>query len=296
MTLKSMTGFGRADGLHGPVSWTWEVRSVNGRGLDLRLRVAPGFESLEPRVRELLQARLARGSVTASLTVRRSEGQVEIRVNPAALDQAIAAARQVRARVGGQEVSVDALLGVRGVLEFAEPVESEAEVDARAARVLATLDEAIEGLVQSRAAEGARLAAVLHASLDAVERECAAIAASPARSREAAANRLAEQLQRLLPHGGGALDPARLHQEAAILATRGDIEEELKRLSAHVMAARELMASAGAAGRKLDFLTQELNREANTLCAKSSDVDVTRHGLELKALIDQMREQIQNIE
>jgi uncharacterized protein (TIGR00255 family) len=162
--------------------------------------------------------------------------------------------------------------------------------------MLASLDQAVGSLIAARSAEGARLASILAGLLDAISATCASIACSPARSAAAVSARFSEQVGRLLAQVGGTLDPVRLHQEAALLATKGDIEEELQRLDAHVSAARGLIASAAPVGRKLDFLCQEFNREANTVCSKSNDMGITRAGLELKHLIDQMREQIQNIE
>ncbi|KAB2915044.1 MAG: YicC family protein [Hyphomicrobiaceae bacterium] len=295
MTIKSMTGFARADGTDGPVSWHWELRSVNGRGLDLRMRLAPGFEALEPRVREAVAKRISRGSVSVNLNVKRSEGATEIRLNESALRQVLAAMARLQAMTEAAPPRAEALLGIRGVLEFVEPQESEAEARARVETMLAGLAQALDGMVGARAAEGRRLEAVIREQLAAIERLVATVAALPARTTEAVRQRLREQLARLF-EAGAPLDEARLYQEAAMLATRADVEEELKRLGAHVAAARELLASPEPAGRRLDFLAQEFNREANTLCSKANDADTTRAGLELKAVIDQMREQVQNIE
>jgi uncharacterized protein (TIGR00255 family) len=295
MTLKSMTGFARADGSAGPVAWAWEVRSVNGRGLDLRLRLPPGFEGLEPRVREAVAKRISRGSLTVNLNVRRPDGATEIRLNEAALAEVLAALERVRRTTGAAPPQAEALLGIRGVLEVVEKEESEAEVQTRTEAMLAGLGEALDGMVRARAAEGGRLRAVILSQIAAIEGLVGAIAKAAGRAPEAIRRRLSEQVARLM-ESGTSLDENRLHQEAALLATRADVEEELQRLTAHIAAARELVDSVEPAGRRLDFLAQEFNREANTLCSKASDPEMTQAGLELKAIIDQMREQVQNIE
>ncbi len=296
MTLTSMTGFGRSDGGSAVAAWTWEIRTVNGRGLDVRLRLPPGCEALEPKVREAIARKLNRGSVNVALTTRQNGSAVTLKLNEAVLDDLLRAVDAVRARVGGPAPSAESLIGFRGVIEPVEAGEDEATAAARTAAMLAGLEVALDGVVASRRAEGGRLADVIAEQLAVVERGVADVAASPARSVEAVAARLGEQVQKLLAASGNALDPARLHQEAALLATRIDVEEELKRLTAHLAAARDLLAAEEPVGRKFDFLTQEFNREANTLCSKANDPQITRAGLELKAVIDQMREQVQNIE
>jgi len=295
MPLKSMTGFARSDGAIGSTSWHWEVRVVNGRGLDLRLRLPQGYEGWEAQVRDAAAKRLSRGSAGISLTVQRREGISEIRLNEAALAQVLLAAARVRSLTGGDPPSVEGLLALKGVLEFVEASESEQEAEARADAMMASLDKALDDVVAARAKEGARLAAILHDQLVEVERLASAIATSPARSPDNIQQRLREQLARILDNST-AFDAARLHQEAALIATRADVDEELKRLAVHVAAARDLLAVDEPVGRRLDFLSQEFNREANTLCAKSNDPEITRIGLRMKAVIDQMREQVQNIE
>jgi uncharacterized protein (TIGR00255 family) len=295
MTIKSMTGFARADGSAGSTSWHWELRSVNGRGLDLRLRLPPGLEALEPRIREAVGKRLARGSLSVNLNVKRSEGISQIRLNEPALRQVLAALDKLQAMTNTETPRADGLLGIRGVLEFVEAEEGEAEAGARAETMLASLDQALGALVIARASEGGRLKTIISDQLVAIEKLVQAVQASPARAPDAIRQRLKEQVTRLL-ETGVSLDEARLYQEAALLATRVDVEEELKRLTAHIAGARELLVSKEPAGRRLDFLAQEFNREANTLCSKANDPETTRAGLELKAVIDQMREQVQNIE
>ena len=295
MPLKSMTGFARTEGVFGPQSWVWEVRSVNGRNLDIRMRLPPGFDVLEARIREIAMKRLARGSITINLAMARSEGTTEIRINEAALKQVVAAAERVRQLTGGPPPSTEGLLALRGVLEYAEATESEEETAARNGLLVEGLERTIDLLITARAGEGARLADVVQAQLGAIEKLVALVEKSPSRSVEAIRRRIGEMTARVL-EASNALDPARLHQEAALIATRADVEEELKRLAAHIAAARELLAAKEPVGRKFDFLAQEFNREANTLCSKANDPEVSRAGLDLKAVIDQMREQVQNIE
>jgi uncharacterized protein (TIGR00255 family) len=295
MTIKSMTGFARTEGATGNVSWHWELRSVNGRGLDLRLRLPTGTESLEPQVREAAARYLTRGSVTISLSAENRAGTQEIRLNEPALRQVLKATERIRQLTDAAPPRADGLIAIKGVIEVVERVESAEETAARVHAMLESLDQGLRALVQARAAEGARLKAVLGANLDEIARLVTLVEASPARQPAAIEARLKEQLGRLLD-GANMLDPVRLHQEAVLLATRADVEEELKRLRAHIAAARDLLDEPGAVGRKFDFLAQEFNREANTLCSKANDVDITRAGLALKTVIDQMREQVQNIE
>jgi uncharacterized protein (TIGR00255 family) len=295
MTVKSMTGFARADGAAGLVGWHWEVRSVNGRGLDVRLRLPPGFEGLEPRIREAVARRISRGSLTVNLSVKRAHGQTEIRLNEIALKQVLAALETLRATVAVAPPSAESLLNVRGVLEPVEPEESEEEAAQRTEAMLRSLEDALDGMVRARSEEGRRLRDIVVRQVADIERLVGGIEQSPSRAPAAVRQRLREQVGRLL-ETGTQLDEARLYQEAALLAARADVEEELKRLAAHISAARDLLGRAEPAGRRLDFLAQEFNREANTLCSKASDPDTARAGLELKSVIDQMREQVQNIE
>jgi uncharacterized protein (TIGR00255 family) len=295
MSIKSMTGFARAEGTYEGAAWHWEVRSVNGRGLDVRLRLPPGSEQLEPKVREAVARHVTRGSVTISLSSERTDGGAEIRINERALAQVMVAAARVRALTDAAPPRVDGLITIKGVLDLVEQAENPEQTAARSEAMLKSLDGALIALVAARAAEGSRLAATLNGQLDEIERQVRIVQQSPARTREAIEQRLKEQVSRLLDASNN-FDPARLHQEAVLLATRADVEEELQRLTSHISAARELLIEDGAVGRKFDFLAQEFNREANTLCSKASDVEITRAGLTLKTVIDQLREQVQNIE
>jgi uncharacterized protein (TIGR00255 family) len=295
--LKSMTGFSRTDGRQGALSWVWEIRSVNGRSLDLRTRLAPGFDAIEPRIKDLAAKRLQRGNLQVSLVVNRDAGVSEIRLNEAVLAQILAAAARVRTLAGGSvaPLSVEALLSHRGVVETRDATENDALNGAAFDAIVASFDACLDALIAARSGEGARLAVVMTAQLAEIERIVAAVKASPARTPESIKARLAEQVAKLID-ACASFDAARLHQEAVLLATRADVEEELQRLTAHIAAARDLLAVRQPVGRKFDFLTQELNREANTLCAKSNDIEITRLGLTLKTIIDQMREQVANIE
>ena len=293
MKIQSMTGFARTEGALGAIRWHWEIRSVNGRGLDLRMRLPPGFDALEPKLREAAQRRLVRGSVTANLNLQREAGAAAIRLNEAVLLDVIKAADRVRELAGGKRPRVEALLAFKGVLEMAEPEDALSEA---MLKVLHTsFEEALERLIAARQSEGARLADILGAHVAQIDALVATAAGSPARTVEAIRKRLVDQVQKLV-EAAPSLDSDRLHQEAIMLATRADIEEEVKRLAAHIASARELLVAQEPVGRKLDFLAQEFNRAANTLCSKATDPEITRAGLALKAVIDQMREQVQNIE
>jgi uncharacterized protein (TIGR00255 family) len=295
--ITSMTGFASRRGEGAGVQWAWELRSVNGRGLDLRLRLPEGLDGLEPAVRAALGKRIARGSVSLSLRLSRDTAAEAPRLNPAALEAALSALREAEAaaeRIGATlapSTPAD-LLALRGVMEAAA---SEADPAALTAALLADLPALLEEFAASRTAEGRALAAILTAQLDAIAARTdeAAELAAARRPQQAAA--LAEAVAQLLSLAPQA-DPARLEQELALLAVKADVTEEIDRLRAHVAAARALLAAAEPVGRKLDFLTQEFNREANTLCSKAQSAALTRVGLDLKALIDQMREQVQNVE
>lgn len=295
VTLKSMTGFARGDGMLGDTSWNWEARSVNGRTLDLRFRLPTGFEALEIRARGLAQEKLARGNCTINLWARRETGRAEIRLNETALRQAEAVAERARDLTGLKHARLDTLLGMRGVVETAEAEESEEALAALHLAMIASLAGTLDELVRARSGEGERLQAVVEKQLKTIARLIEIAAAAAAQQPAAIAARLAELVARL-SEASATLDPERLHQEALLLAARADIQEELDRLRAHVAAANELIASGQPVGRKFDFLAQEFNREANTICSKAADIETTRTGLELKTVIDQLREQVQNIE
>ncbi len=296
MTIASMTGFARTDGAADGLKWTWEARSVNGRGLDVRLRVPPGFEALEIPAREAAAKVLARGNVTATLSLERQNGAVSVRLNEALLADIIKAAKRVAELTGSQPPDAATLIGMKGVLESSDATIEDPEVRAaRERKLLASFEATLAKLADSRRAEGSKLKAVLLDQVASVERIASEVRASPSRSVTAIRSRLKDNIARLL-EASETFDPDRLHQEAVLAATRADVEEELARLKAHVAAVREILDEPGAVGRKLDFLAQEFNREANTLCSKANAVDITRLGLGLKSVIDQFREQVQNVE
>lgn len=298
MTISSMTGFARtgADQSAPPIAWTWEARSVNGKGLDVRLRLPPGYEALEIPARDLAGKRIARGNLSLTLQVRMGaeSGAAGYTVNRALLDQLMDLARDLPPHIAPP--TFDGLLAVRGVLQAVDEAEmDDATRAAHHAAVLASLDDALAALVAARIEEGTRMAAVLAGHLDTIESLTAQAADTAQMRPEAARDRLREQVAALLD-ASPALPEDRLAQECAVLATRLDVREELDRLCAHIAQARALLAEAGPCGRRLDFLCQEFNREANTLCSKAQDTTLTRIGLDLKAVIDQLREQVQNIE
>ncbi|HTS93120.1 MAG TPA: YicC/YloC family endoribonuclease [Stellaceae bacterium] len=294
-TIASMTGFARSEGEAQGLAWTWEIKSVNGKSLDLRFRLPPGLDALELPLRALLAERLKRGSIGVNLVLSRSGGGGGVRVNRAALEQVLTLARELAREIDAAPPSVDGLLALRGVLDGGEEELDPAQRERREAALLASSREAIEALGTMRRAEGARLGLVLAERLGEIARLVGAAESSAAAQPEALRERLRLQIAALV-EAVPAIPEERLAQEAALLVSRGDIREELDRLTAHVAAARELLAEGGAIGRRLDFLCQEFNREANTLCSKSAEVELTRIGLALKAATEQFREQVQNIE
>ncbi len=291
--LQSMTGFARAEGQADGLAFIWELRSVNGRGLEIRLRLPPGFEALEPGLRTEIGAALKRGNVSASLTVR-AEAPASLTPDPAALEQVLALALALAGRIpGAPPPRAEALLGLPGVLRAANAA-SETGREAVPAAVGAGFSSALAQLRRSRAAEGARLGVVLGRLLDEIAALRDSAAAQAAMQPQAQKARLMEALAGLLE--GQNLPEERIAQEVALLVARGDVREELDRLEAHIGAARGLLAEAAGVGRRLDFLVQEFNREANTLCSKSASLGLTDIGLKLKATIEQVREQVQNLE
>lgn len=297
--LRSMTGFASVQGAHGAWNWALDIRSVNGRGLDLRLRMPDWIEGLEPEVRKLLQAKLARGNVTLSLKLQRDEEAVSASVNETGLKAALAAVAQIEAAASAEGMPLAPMratdiAAMRGVIDFSETVAAE-DITALRTAILADVTACLDAFDADRAREGSALEQVLDGQLASVE-TLTQDASKAAGDRETAARAGIERgLARLLK-ATDVPDETRLMQELALIAVKNDITEEIDRLGAHVAAARTLIASDGAIGRKFDFLMQEFNREANTLCSKSQATELTAIGLDLKALIDQMREQVQNVE
>ncbi|WP_244501826.1 YicC/YloC family endoribonuclease [Stappia sp. ES.058] len=294
--LSSMTGFGRVDAGEGGARWTWELRSVNGKGLDVRLRLPSGLEVMESHCRETAAGEMSRGNVTVGLSFQRAQREAVPQINEAALNAFLAALETVHRRVpDAAPVALDGILAQRGIIEWKEPEEDPAERARLISALKASLAAALDALIAMRRSEGAAIETVLRGQLSKIARLTQAAEAAPSRHPEAIQARLAAQVEALLGTGAP-LDVERLHQEAVLLATKADIREELDRLQAHVEAALALLDGGGAVGRRLDFLAQEFNREANTLCSKSNGTELTAIGLELKTVIDQMREQIQNLE
>ncbi len=291
--LASMTGFARIDRHVGDTACAWELKSVNNRGLDIRFRLPSGHEALEPDARNRLAARLARGNVTAQLTVSREGTAAAYRINDALLAQLLDLALALSPQ-GVAPPRLDGLLAVRGVVELVEPTGGPPDEETLAALGEA-LGPAVDALVAARAAEGARLGAIVHDQLDHIARLTAEAGTLAAAQPAALRDRLMEAI-RAVADQVPTLSEDRVAQEVALLAAKADVREELDRLGAHIDQIRDLLRGGGPVGRRLDFLCQELNREANTLCSKSADTELTRTGLDLKAVIEQMREQIQNLE
>ncbi|WP_297696972.1 YicC/YloC family endoribonuclease [Phenylobacterium sp.] len=293
MSISGMTGFDRAEGASGAWSWAVEARSVNGRNLEVRFRGPPGFDGLERAAREQAQTRFQRGQLTVGVQARRSEGALAVRLNLEQLERYLAIGAPYLASGRAGPPSLDGLLALKGVIESEDAVEDpEARTELEAA-IGATIGSALDGLLAARREEGRAVAGLLAGFLDRIEAlvaEAEAVAGEqPGLVKERFARRMAELL------GEGAAEE-RIVQEAAAMAVKADVREELDRLTGHLAAARQLISGDGAVGRRLDFLTQEFMREANTLCSKSASSALTSRGLDLKAVIDQFREQVQNVE
>jgi uncharacterized protein (TIGR00255 family) len=295
MALSSMTGFARSHDASGAYAFEWELRSVNAKGFDLRLRLPPGWDAVEPAARKRATETLARGTVYANLTLKRVDAAPVIRVNEDVLASVMKVAADLSAKLAAPPPTVDGILAIKGVLEVSEPDESEAERQAAETAILKSFDQALAGLVQMRRREGTSLQQILTGRLDEIAALAKRADIAPGRRAEAVKARLAEQIALLLDNGER-FDADRLHQEALMIATKADIREELDRIGSHVAQARELIGKGGAVGRRLDFLAQEFNRKVNTTCSKSNDLELTNIGLEMKNVVEQFREQVQNLE
>ena len=296
MSLSSMTGFAEGDGAHGNLRWRWEVRSVNGRNLDIRLRIPAGYEGLEAGARTLAGERFGRGSIQAALSVTTEEASRGLRIDPETLAELVRVAKRVSEETGLPPARVDGLLALRGVIVQEEPeAPGDDERLAQNAAMLQSLADALDRMAVARGNEGKKIEKMLLSQVDEIEARTGAARKLADNQPQVFRDKMQAQLDELLGPGSN-VPEERIAQEVALLATRADLREELDRLAAHCQEVRTLLSAAGPTGRKLDFLAQEFNREANTLCAKSSDIALTREGLALKAVIDQFREQIQNIE
>jgi uncharacterized protein (TIGR00255 family) len=295
MVLSSMTGFARSRGASGPYVFEWELKSVNAKGFDLRMRLPPGWDELEAFAKKRAAEVLSRGTVYANLTVKRATPLSTVRVNEDVLASIIRVAGMLSGKIDAVAPSIDGLLAIKGVIEVVEPENDEAQDKAAKQAASATFDEALAHLVDMRRREGAALKQVLLNRMDEVERLARRAEAAPGRQPDAIKVRLAEQIAALL-ESSDRLDPDRLNQEAILIATKADIREELDRIASHISQAREMIAKGGPIGRRLDFLAQEFHREVNTCCSKSNDIELTNLGLEMKNVVEQFREQVQNLE
>jgi uncharacterized protein (TIGR00255 family) len=290
-----MTGFAREAGITGSYQWAWEIKTVNGRGLEIRVRTPSGLDAVGEDARGQIMKALTRGQGQLTLSLGKASSTPKLRVNQDVLHSLLAAVGSLSLPPNVQPASLDGLLAVRGVVELDEGAVDPSQDEALVQDLKAAVGSLIEALKIARRAEGQALSGVLGQQLDLIARLVDEADASPARRPEAIRARLEAQIDQLM-EGKGTLDPARLHQEAVLIAARADIREELDRLRAHVDSARGLLQEGGSVGRRLDFLAQEFGREANTLCAKANDVSLSRIGLDLKAVIEQFREQVQNVE
>jgi uncharacterized protein (TIGR00255 family) len=295
MALSSMTGFARSHGASGPYAFEWELKSVNAKGFDLRTRLPTGWDDIEATIRKRAAQVLSRGTVYANLTVKLSNAVPLVRVNEQVLASLLKVARDLCGKIDVLAPSIDGLLSIKGVMEVVEPEPDDAEELAAKTAVAETFEQALRSLVDMREREGATLGGVLMQRMDEIERLARRAEAAPGRQPGAVKARLAEQITALLDTSDR-FDQDRLHQEAILIATKADIREELDRIASHISQTRELIGRGGPIGRKLDFLAQEFNREVNTCCSKSNDLELTNVGLELKNAVEQFREQVQNLE
>jgi uncharacterized protein (TIGR00255 family) len=295
MALSSMTGFARSHGASGPYTFEWELKSVNAKGFDLRMRLPPGWDELEAFAKKRAGELLSRGTVYANLNVKRANAASTIRINEEILSSIVKVAGVLAGKIDAVAPSIDGLLGIKGVIEVVEPESNEEEDQAAKAAAAAAFEQALQNLVEMRRREGATLGQILSQRMDEIERLAKKAEIAPGRKPEAIKARLAEQIAALL-ETSDRFDPDRLNQEALLIAAKADIREELDRIASHVSQAREMIGKGGPIGRRLDFLAQEFNREVNTCCSKSNDLELTNIGLEMKSVVEQFREQVQNLE
>jgi uncharacterized protein (TIGR00255 family) len=290
-----MTGFARSHGASGPYTFEWELKSVNAKGFDLRLRLPPGWDEIEAHAKKRAGELLVRGTVYANLNVKRTNAVAQVRINEDVLAAVVKVAGQVAGKIDAVAPSVDGLLAIKGVIEVVEPEGDEEEDKAARAAAMAAFEQALTELVEMRRREGASLGQVLAARVDEIENLARRAEVAPGRKPEAIRARLAEQIAALL-EASDRFDQDRLSQEALMIATKADIREELDRIASHVAQARDILGKGGPVGRRLDFLAQEFNREVNTCCSKSNDIELTNTGLAMKNVVEQFREQVQNLE
>jgi uncharacterized protein (TIGR00255 family) len=295
MALSSMTGFARSHGTSGSYAFEWELKSVNAKGFDLRVRLPPGWDDLEAFAKKRAAEVLSRGTVYANLNVKRTNAVSTVRINEDVLGSIVKVAGVLAGKIDAVAPSIDGLLALKGVIELVEPESNEAEDKAAKTAAGAAFDQALLDLVEMRQREGVTLGQILSQRMEEIERLARKAEAAPGRKPEAIRARLAEQIAALL-ETSDRFDPDRLNQEALLIAAKADIREELDRIASHISQARDLISKGGPVGRRLDFLAQEFNREVNTCCSKSNDLELTNTGLEMKNVVEQFREQVQNLE
>jgi uncharacterized protein (TIGR00255 family) len=295
MVLSSMTGFARSHGTSGPYAFEWELKSVNAKGLDVRLRLPPGWDELETFAKKRAAEVLSRGTVYANFSVKRANALSTVRVNEDVLASIVRVAGVLAGKIDAVAPSIDGLLSLKGVIEVVEAEADETEDKAAKDAAAAAFDQALTHLVDMRGREGTALGQILLQRMDEIEQLAKKAETAPGRKPEAVKARLAEQIALLL-ETSDRFDPDRLSQEALLIAAKADIREELDRIASHVAQARDMIAKGGPVGRRLDFLAQEFNREVNTCCSKSNDIELTNTGLEMKNVVEQFREQVQNLE
>jgi len=295
MALSSMTGFARSHGTSGSYAFEWELKSVNAKGFDLRVRLPPGWDDLEAFAKKRAAEVLSRGTVYANLSVKRTNAVSTVRINEDVLGSIVKVAGVLAGKIDAVAPSIDGLLALKGVIELVEPESNEAEDKAAKTTAGAAFDQALLDLVEMRQREGVTLGQILSQRMEEIERLARKAEAAPGRKPEAIRARLAEQIAALL-ETSDRFDPDRLNQEALLIAAKADIREELDRIASHISQARDLISKGGPVGRRLDFLAQEFNREVNTCCSKSNDLELTNTGLEMKSVVEQFREQVQNLE
>jgi uncharacterized protein (TIGR00255 family) len=295
MALSSMTGFARSHGTSGPYSFEWELKSVNAKGFDLRFRMPSGFDEVETSARKRATDVLSRGTVYANLTVKRGNAASTVKINEDVLNSVLRIAADLASKIDAVAPSVDGLMNIKGVIEVVEAEADEEEDKAAKVAISNAFEEALTALVAMRKREGTSLGEILTQRLSEIEALSKKAEAAPGRKPEAIRARLAEQIAALL-ETSDRFDPDRLTQEALMMATKADIREELDRIASHIAQSREMLTKGGPVGRRLDFLSQEFNREVNTCCSKSNDLELTNTGLEMKNVVEQFREQVQNLE
>jgi uncharacterized protein (TIGR00255 family) len=295
MALSSMTGFARSHGASGPYAFEWELKSVNAKGFDLRLRLPQGWDELDAHAKKRAGEVLSRGTIYANLNVKRANAASSVRINEDVLSAVVKVAHQLAGKIDAVAPSIDGLLSIKGVIEVVEPESNEDEDKAAKLAAAKAFDEALDNLVEMRRREGASLGQILSQRLDEIEGLANKAEAAPGRKPEAVRSRLAEQVAALL-ETTDRFDADRLAQEALLIAAKADIREELDRIASHLSQARELIGKGGSIGRRLDFLAQEFHREVNTTCSKSNDLELTNTGIEMKSVVEQFREQVQNLE